>query len=259
MIDPAHHPGVFLALLRFRAFYAELAAAIAQVRDGTWLDADRAEAGEADGVLAGTRRLALRLQEAVTRHAGLPGPRLPDGGAPVEMGYVLAALADEVFLQELDWPGRVYWDGLLLEERLYGTRIAGERLFDLADRLITGHAAGQDDLVVALMQAFALGFRGRYRAGRDGGEIRRLRRQLYQLALHRPPPDEIEWSEALAPPDALEGGALAHVPPLRRWVYGAITAAALFLLVTHLVWFANIGGTLAAADRVVAADHGARH
>jgi len=28
MIDPAHHPGVFQALERFRAFYAELAAAV---------------------------------------------------------------------------------------------------------------------------------------------------------------------------------------------------------------------------------------
>src|ERR1700723_364256 len=125
MIDPAHHPGVFQALLRFRAFYAELAAAIAAVRDGTWLDAGLAQEG-GDAVLAGAHRLAQRLQE-------------------------------------LDWPGRAYWDGLLLEERLYGTRIAGERLFDLAERLIAANAAGQDDLVVALMQAFALGFRGRYR------------------------------------------------------------------------------------------------
>jgi|HubBroStandDraft_1064217.scaffolds.fasta_scaffold00022_102 type VI secretion system protein ImpK len=259
MIDPAHHPGVFHALQRFRAFWAELAAATSSVHDGSWLAAGSAGDAGGDAVLAGTRRLAHRLQEAVARHAGLPGPRLPDGSAPVEMGYVLAALADEVFLQDLEWPGRGYWDGLLLEERLYGTRIAGERLFDLANLLIAGHAAGQDDLVVALMQALALGFRGRHRGGNDRGEIRRLRRQLYQLVLHRPAPSEVDWHEALPPNEALEGGALARVPPLWRWVYGAIGMVVLFLAVTYGVWFAAIGGTLAAADRVVAADRSAVH
>jgi len=257
MIDPAHHPGVFQALERFRAFYAELAAAAASVRDGSWLAEGMAGDAGGDAVLAGARRLAQRVQDAVTRHAGLPGPRLPEGGAPVEMGYVLAALSDEVFLQELDWPGRAQWDGLLLEERLYGTRIAGERLFDLANQLIAARATGQDDLVVALMQAFALGFRGRYRGSDDRGEIRRLRRQLYQLALHRPAPTEVEWREALPPSVALEGGALTRVPAIRPWVIGTIAAALLFLLVTHAVWWTTIGGTLAAADRVVAADRGA--
>jgi type VI secretion system protein ImpK len=257
MIDPAHHPGVFQALDRFRAFYAELNAAVAVVRSGSWLAEGMAGDAGGDAVLAGARRLAQRLQEAVLRHAGLPGPRLPDGGEPVEMGYVLAALADEVFLQELDWPGRACWDELLLEERLYGTRIAGERLFDLAEMLVAARAAGQEDLVVALMQAFALGFRGRYRAGNDRGAIRRLRRQLYQLAVHRPAPVAVEWRESLPPSEALQGGALARVPPLRPWIYGAVGVVLLYLLLTHLVWYANIGGTLAEADRIVAADRGA--
>jgi type VI secretion system protein ImpK len=257
MIDPAHHPGVFQALERFRAFYAELAAATASVRDGSWLAESMAGDGASDAVLAGAMRLAQNLQEAIIRHAGLPGPRLPGGGAPVEMGYVLAALADEVFLQELEWPGRPHWDGLLLEERLYGTRIAGERLFELAAILIAGNAAGQDDLLVALMQALALGFRGRYRGGNDRGEIRRLRRQLYQLALHQPPPTEIEWRQVLPASEALEGGSLARVPALRPWIWGAVAAVLLFLLVTHLVWLSQIGGALEAADKVVAADRGA--
>ena len=226
MIDPAHHPGVFQALDRFRAFYAELDLVIASVRGGTWLT--EAVAGDAagDAALGGARLTAQRAQQAVTRHAGLPGPRLPDGGAPVEMGYVLAALADEIFLHELDWPGRIHWDGVLLEERLYGTRIAGERLFDLARMLVDGRAAGQDDLVVALMQALALGFRGRYRGGNDRGEIHRLRRQLYQLALHRPAPSEIDWGEALPHSEALEGGVLARVPALNPWIYATIAAPA---------------------------------
>ena len=173
------------------------------------------------------------------------------------MGYILAALADEIFLHELEWPGRIHWDGVLLEERLYGTRIAGERLFDLARMLIASRATGQDDLVVALMQALALGFRGRYRDGNDRGEIRRLRRQLYQLALHRPAPTEIDWGEALPHSEALEGGMLARVPALNPWIYATIAAAALLLLVTHLVWYTEIDGTLAAADRIVAADRGA--
>jgi type VI secretion system protein ImpK len=256
MIDPTHHPGVFHALDRFRAYYAELAAAIAAVRDGSLLTGAMAADAAGDAGLAAARLLAQRLQEAVLRHAGLPGPRLPDGGRPVDMGYVLAALADEIFLQELDWPGRVHWDTLLLEERLYGTRIAGERLFDLAEMLIAARATGQDDLVVALMQAFALGFRGRYRGGNDRGMIRRLRRQLYQLALHRPAPSAVEWREALPPSAPLEGGVLARVPSLRPWIYATAGAVLVFLLVTHAVWFAILGGTLAAADQVVAADRG---
>jgi type VI secretion system protein ImpK len=257
MIDPARHPGVFQALERFRAFYAELQSAVATVEDGSWLSQGMAADPGGDAVQAGARQLAQRLQEAVMRHVGLPGSRLPDGGEPVEMGYVLAALADEVFLQELDWPGRACWDALLLEERLYGTRIAGERLFDLARMLIEARATGQDDLVVALMQAFALGFRGRYRGGNDRGEIWRLRRQLFELALHRPAPTTVEWRDAMPPVEALEGGALARVPSLRPWVYGAAAAVVLFFVLTHLVWLIEIGGTLAEADQIVAADRGA--
>lgn len=257
MIDPAHHPGVFQALDRFRAFHAELRVAVATVEDGSWLSHGMAADPGAEAVQAGARHLAQRLQEAVMRHVGLPGPRLPDGGEPVEMGYVLAALADEVFLQQLDWPGRTAWDALLLEERLYGTRIAGERLFDLARMLIEARATGQDDLVVALMQAFALGFRGRYRAGNDRGEIRQLRRQLYQLALHQTAPNAVEWRDALPLAEALEGGSLARVPPLRPWVYGTAAAVVLFFVLTHLAWFTEIGGTLEAADRIVAADRAA--
>src|ERR1700761_5064800 len=251
MIDPAHYPGIFQALDRFRAFYAELRAAVATVEDGSWLAAGVTAGPGAGAVQAGARQLAQRVQEAVMRHVGLPGPRLPDGGEPVEMGYVMAALADEVFLQQLDWPGRAVWDRFLLEERLYGSRIAGERLFDLARLLIEARATGQDDLVVALMQALALGFRGRYRAGNDRGEIRRLRRQLYQLALHQTAPNAVEWHDALPPAEALEGGSLARVPPLRPWVYGAIGAVVLFFALTHLTWFSEIGGTLQAADQIV--------
>lgn len=257
MIDPAHHPGVFAALERFRAFYAELTAATASVRDGSWVAADMAGEAAGDAELAGVQRLAHRLREAVDRHAGLPGPHLPDGGAPVEMGYVLAALTDEIFLHEIDWPGRAHWDGLLIEEALYGTRVAGERLFDLAAMLVAARATGQDDLVVALIQAFGLGFRGRYRASNDHGGIRRLRWQLYQLALHRAVPAQVEWREVLPPSVALEGGSLAHVPAIRPWIWGAIGAVVLFFAITHLVWYGNIGGTLAEADRVVAADRGA--
>jgi len=107
------------------------------------------------------------------------------------------------------------------------------------------------------MQAMALGFRGRYRAGNDRGEIRRLRRQLYQLALHRSPPNAVEWRDALPLAEALEGGALARVPPIRPWVYGMIAAVVLFFVLTHLTWFSEIGGTLAEADRIVAADRAA--
>lgn len=259
MIDPAHHPGVFAALERFRAFYAELSAAMASVRDGSWVTSDMAGEAAGDAELAGVQRLAHRLREAVDRHAGLPGPHLPDGGGPVDMGYVLAALTDEIFLQELDWPGRAHWDGLLVEEALYGTRIAGERLFDLAAMLVTARSTGQDDLVVALIQAFGLGFRGRYRGSNDNGSIRRLRWQLYQLALHRPVPAAVEWREALPPSVPLEGGSLAHVPAIRPWIWGTVGAVALYFLITHLVWYGNIGGTLDEADKVVAADRGAVH
>lgn len=256
MIDPAHYPAVFSALNRFRAFHAELTDSVAAARDGSLLSAGVPADAQGDGGLAVARILAQRLQGAITRHAGESGPRMPDGGQPVDMGYVLAALADEIFLSELDWPGRSHWDILLLEQRLYGTRNAADRLFAVAEQLIATRPAGREDLVVALMQVFALGFRGCYRDVNDRGTIRRLRRQLYQLALNRPAPSSVEWQEVLPPSAPLNGEIAVRGPGVRSWVYATAGAAVLFLVITHVVWFATIGDTLAAADRIVAADRG---
>ena len=50
--------------------------------------------------------------------------------------YIKAALADE-FLLALDWEGRGYWRQWLLEERLFNSSQAGEKIFHSVDAILS--------------------------------------------------------------------------------------------------------------------------
>ena len=118
-----------------------------------------------------------------------------------ETGYVLAALADETILQRLDGPGRDAWAPMLLEDALYGTRVAGERVFELARAAADGRLTGRPDLAVTLLLALLAGFRGRFRDADDGGEIRALCVRLFERVHERPWLRDVPWRPALVPPD----------------------------------------------------------
>ncbi len=94
--------------------------------------------------------------------------------------FVLVALADELFIMEIDWPGREQWLSQPLEDRLFNSCFAGERFFRGADELLTKRSWEETDRLLASVYLFALrlGFCGRYRDNNQ--RLKAYRAQLFK-------------------------------------------------------------------------------
>ncbi|MBI2241455.1 MAG: DotU family type IV/VI secretion system protein [Magnetospirillum gryphiswaldense] len=229
---PLAPPLAKAAIDRFLAFHAELVEA-KQLAGCMMADPETDSVPGGEIAVEKSPRVSqmdifLRLRVAICP-TGAPPPSLD--GRP-DIGYVMAALADEALLHQVDWPGRQQWMGTLLEQALYGTRVAGEDVFDLGQAIVDGAIVGRTDLAAAILLALALGFRGRWHGIEDHGAIDRLRHQLYEAVYSQPPPANLEWQSALPSPlePVLANGRLQRLPRTSPW-YMAIGAVALAALV----------------------------
>jgi len=201
-MNSARHTGSFL-LTQFREFYREVArlkrtveyaapvssaeeAAVtatvaAAVAGGPPVEAPEPAATEAGPAVSGVWQHLLSLLERQALEAG-------QGGAFAyevyrEAQYVMAALADEVFLH-LEWEGKSSWP--LLESRLFQSHVAGEEIFVRLDRLLQRRDPFYLDLAAVYFMALSLGFRGKYRGHEDRERIE-YRRRLFQMIYRRDP------------------------------------------------------------------------
>lgn len=247
--------GAFL-LERFWAFHAEVAALKRKVAGHGWgVAAPEAEDGEPPqgGALApGSMAPAVsqHLQD-VLRRDGADAARI--GGAYgarlfQEAQYVMAALADEIFLHQLDWPGRRAWTAVLLEDRLFGSHRAGEQIFRNIDELLDGRSAAHGELAVLYLLALRLGFRGRHRDDPDEAAIDRYKERLFRFVTNRPPrlADPVERFFPEGYRRRLAEGPPRYLPHLRRWAGIAAALALVYLLATHLLWLDLVADLTAA-------------
>ncbi|MDR2646211.1 MAG: DotU family type IV/VI secretion system protein [Holosporaceae bacterium] len=95
-----------------------------------------------------------------------------------ETVYVMAAIADEVFLN-IEWPGKGYWEENILEQQYFGTQIAGEKIFNQIDDLMMKKELLSVRKAEVYLKALALGFKGKYR----GCEDEQLEIDLYREKL----------------------------------------------------------------------------
>ena len=245
-------PETVAALVQFRAFHAELVA-VKEMLASPALAAPAAEDGPPGPALPlreAFARLYRKLAELGHGQArGAARSRLGD----TETGYVLAALADETVLQRLDEPGRDAWAPMLLEDALYGSRIAGERVFELAAAGAEGRLPGRPDLAVTLLLALLAGFRGRYRDLDDAGAVQALCLRLYERVNEQPWLRDIPWRPVLTPPeeDSLAPTALRRLPGLRPWLAALAAVVLLYVAAAHWIWRSEVAETLALADLIV--------
>jgi type VI secretion system protein ImpK len=87
-------------------------------------------------------------------------------GSAKEVVYVMAAIADEFFLN-MEWNGKQYWEENMLEQRHFGSQIAGERIFSRIDNLLLEHEPLSTQKAEIYLKALALGFKGKYRCADD--------------------------------------------------------------------------------------------
>ncbi|SOE00376.1 DotU family type IV/VI secretion system protein [Caenispirillum bisanense] len=176
-----------------------------------------------------------------------------------EAQYAMVALADDVFLHELDWPGREQWREALLEQRIFNSRLAGDRIFERIDRLLAAGDRRLLQLAAVYLCILSLGFRGRHRGPGGEAAVRGYAQRLFELLSGREPEllgDFVTTTRPLVP------AAYAHTVvgdiSRRRRVHPrwpAIVAAVVvgWLLVGQGVWMLTSSPTAEAADSVIRA------
>ena len=203
--------------------------------------------------------IVRRLQSLLESQAVLAGRSA--SGASLDhvrqAQYVMAALADDVFLYGLEWRGREAWRENILEYRLFGTRNAGEQVFDNIEELLRLQDRRQAELAPIYILALSLGFRGRFRGAPDRGvaAIKDLSRRLFRFAFDRPADlgaaDQVLTSSAY-------GHVLAGSKPRRMllrptWPLAMAAVLLAFVMVTEVSWLVMTANLSGMANRVFTA------
>lgn len=228
-----------LVLSSFRRFYALLVEVVEEVEADPWGASARSLPAEVAGArqervtsIQGRLRALLQEMEAEARRVG--GDR--EGRRFSDAAYVMAALADEAFLA-LDWEGRQLWSQSLLETRLFGTHVAGERVFDRAEALL--RERDDREMAAVLLLALSLGFEGRHRGrGEDGhAAIRELKSRLLAFTASggvEPGSDGRLFPQAYA--HTLAGKGEVQLPRVMRWSLVLAAVLLVYLVVSHALW-----------------------
>jgi type VI secretion system protein ImpK len=180
-------------------------------------------------------RLAVLLEQQLMEAARLAGPIGLEFHR--EAVYVMAALTDEMFLH-LDWEGKEFWLGHLLEAKFFQSHLAGEQFFRRIDQLLMRDDEPAAEIAAVYLSALALGFRGRYRATPHQNTIDGYRNRLFSFIARREP-ELTEHAERLFPQayrNTLGAGALPRLPNPRRWWLALGGAVVAWLLVAQIGW-----------------------
>jgi type VI secretion system protein ImpK len=152
--------------------------------------------------------------------------------------YVMAALADEIFLY-LDWPGRDAWRTQLLEFKLFQSYQAGEEVFRRIEAVLRTRDPADAELARIYLMALALGFRGALRGPEGQARIDWYRRELYTFLTNRDPSTPRDPHSLF--PEAYQSnietaGSTRRLSPARRWLLTGVLLLLVWLLVSHYVW-----------------------
>ena len=154
-----------------------------------------------------------------------------------EAQYVMAALADEVFLK-LSWEGRESWKANLLEFKLFGTRVAGDRFYRNMDALLKNRDPAMVEMAAVYLLAISLGFRGKFRGIDDEGQLAYYRNQLFTFMYRRNPDLENEARRLF--PEAydytLGSSDMQTLPHVKTWIIVIIILILLWLVISHGLW-----------------------
>ncbi|MDF1750240.1 MAG: DotU family type IV/VI secretion system protein [Alphaproteobacteria bacterium] len=167
-----------------------------------------------------------------------------------EAQYVMAALADEIFLT-LDWPGHDFWRNDLLETRLFESYNAGDVFFKRMEKLLKTGDRVQAEIAIVYLLALTFGFRGRYAGGRDEARISEYRKQLYYY-IYQKRPSLGDPSHRLAP-EAYQhtqmGTVVRMLPSPGRWVWLFVGVVLIYGICAHIIFNDALAPLLEALDR----------
>lgn len=256
-------PEALAAVQQFREFYLDLFEIKQCIAAQRWHDlgvspspgnVSPPDAAAASAIFARLHR-AIASQDLGFRR------RERGDNAPVDVGYVMAAVADEALLHGPEWPGQKTWPTTLLEEALYGSKIAGERIFRTAHDLTASHLSSPA-VAVSILLALMLGFRGRYHGTDDRGEIASLKERLFGVTFHLPYPAHIDFpmllSNTAARPLNYQSSSRT-LPSLRPWLAAILLLVTAYLVLSDQIWRGAVSPILVTSERIVHAKMGPPH
>ena len=95
-----------------------------------------------------------------------------------EVRYIYVALADEIFLSE-PWSGQQEFINYLIEEKVFLTSEAGEKIFDRIDDVLRSKPEQMIELAELYLQILIIGFEGQYKGRDSDNKIEEYIRSLY--------------------------------------------------------------------------------
>lgn len=151
--------------------------------------------------------------------------------------YLKAALADEILLNTA-WVGRDCWTTHLLEASLFRTSIAGERIFERIEELLSSREPSLRPIASLYLSALALGFQGKYRGAADTDRFAGYREELFQFVYQRRP-DLSGRDRVLS--DRAYASTLSHIAPkkmqtLSRWTVVFLLGVVGLLAISEMLW-----------------------
>jgi type IV/VI secretion system ImpK/VasF family protein len=78
-----------------------------------------------------------------------------------ELFYMMTVFADEIFIN-LDWGGKQSWEDNLLEEKIFRSHYAGNKIFENIDALLNARADKPKRIALIYLLIIALGFKGKF-------------------------------------------------------------------------------------------------
>ena len=225
-----------LLLTQFREFYQELAR-LKSLAINPVSSLSQLIQGEARDPVVQTEDIwqkLLSLLEAQAERASRSGGAF---GFEVyrEAQYVMAALADEFFLNE-NWRGKQTWP--LLENRLFRSTAAGEVFFKKLDLLLVQRDPVYVDLAAVYFFALSLGFQGKYRGNDPQNQIDHYKRQLFAM-IFRMNPELLQGNRHLfrqTYAHTLAEGKAGKLPHPRTWWLMLAAIIVMWFVVSHALY-----------------------
>jgi type VI secretion system protein ImpK len=151
--------------------------------------------------------------------------------------YLKAALADEILLNTT-WIGRDNWTDHLLEAALFRTSVAGERVFEKIEELLSNREPSLRPIASLYLSTLALGFQGKFRGSIGSDQYDGFRAELFQFIFQRPA--ELSGRERVLS-ERSYASTLAHLAPrkmqtLSRWSVMFLVGLVALLAISEILW-----------------------
>jgi type VI secretion system protein ImpK len=161
--------------------------------------------------------------------------------------YVMATLADELFILEIPWPGAKHWHRYLLEQRLYGSDCSGQEFFTRLEVLLQDKS--QDlllkDLAAVYLFAIRMGFAGTHRGRTRYRELEKYQRALLSF-IGRERNSLPLFGQSYA--HTVNEVAALRLAPVAPWKKGAVLVFLVYILASYWVWSSSVRMLVEATD-----------